>query len=977
MKITKITINNLASIAGEHSIDFTKEPLKSAGIFAISGPTGSGKSTILDALCLALYDRIPRFQQNVGRARITDGERDISQTDVRNILRRGTGEGYAEVEFEDDNGVVYASRWSVRRSRGKSTGNLQDQRVQVINRTTSEELQGTKTELLAQLERLIGLSYDQFTRTVLLAQNDFATFLKSDENAKAELLEKLTGTDIYSKISIKLYELAKEKNTEVGQVKTQIEAIEILADACIKELTTEEKEKEKQLKSIREKELKANKLKETFDEIEKQQSALKDKEKELNTKKVQLTERKQELDTVSGKQKEFEAQQTAHKPQLTKATQLDALISENRKASQALMAKVTEAQKIKDTKQKDLQTKKAEQKVAYNKATAIYSGLQLNQKFDRMESVYTYLDELKVALQNKLNTLNKEKQDLGLKEVHKQQAELDVQKELLNQLSADFQLYIQESKALQELQKQLEADQKKELEAEAEKKKLTATLPELEKEFAKIKELYDSVQRKMNSNVEAIRTSLQENEACPVCGSTTHLINTQQVHTEHGVLKEEMKRLETEQTAQKTQLEVANRESLRLVALNKQNTTKLNELQKSCQAYKSKYAEEKFQDKYISQQKTLLQELGEKYRAKVTRGSQIQGAIDQLIKKSDQLQKQKDELRRAHDSYLAIKNTCDSLQTEYSSVEQAYQEKKQEYETKLNELKKLELERKGLLGGLSVADFQAAQEATSSRLKQAYETLEQQRQQLNTEQANLSGQLEQLNQSLVTLEEKVKGISKEDNLTELSQCKVLIEQLEQSLTTLKTKLATDKNNRAHKEKLEKSHQELVQAAEDWNKLNTLFGQANGAKFQVIAQSYTLRVLLLQANQHLKYLAPRYRLEQIGTDLALKIIDQDMGDAERTVYSLSGGESFLVSLALALGLSSLSSGNLQVDSLFIDEGFGSLDADSLRTAMDALEQLQQLGRKVGVISHVQEMSERIAVQIRLEKGTSGRSTLTIG
>ena len=111
-------------------------------------------------------------------------------------------------------------------------------------------------------------------------------------------------------------------------------------------------------------------------------------------------------------------------------------------------------------------------------------------------------------------------------------------------------------------------------------------------------------------------------------------------------------------------------------------------------------------------------------------------------------------------------------------------------------------------------------------------------------------------------------------------------------------------------------------------------------------------------------------------LALQVIDCDMCDEIRTVYSLSGGESFLISLALALGLSSLSSNNLKVESLFIDEGFGSLDADSLRTAMEALEQLQMQGRKIGVISHVQEMSERISVQVQVHKKINGKSVLTV-
>src|SRR5690606_8582730 len=148
------------------------------------------------------------------------------------------------------------------------------------------------------------------------------------------------------------------------------------------------------------------------------------------------------------------------------------------------------------------------------------------------------------------------------------------------------------------------------------------------------------------------------------------------------------------------------------------------------------------------------------------------------------------------------------------------------------------------------------------------------------------------------------------------------------------------------------------------------------KFRQIAQEYTLDVLLGYANIHLQVLTDRYRIERIPATLGLQVVDQDMGGEVRTVFSLSGGESFLVSLALALGLASLSSNRMKVESLFIDEGFGSLDADTLNIAMDALERLYNQGRKVGVISHVQEMTERIPVQIKVQKRQSGKSKLAI-
>ncbi|MGR9086073.1 MAG: SbcC/MukB-like Walker B domain-containing protein, partial [Gammaproteobacteria bacterium] len=162
----------------------------------------------------------------------------------------------------------------------------------------------------------------------------------------------------------------------------------------------------------------------------------------------------------------------------------------------------------------------------------------------------------------------------------------------------------------------------------------------------------------------------------------------------------------------------------------------------------------------------------------------------------------------------------------------------------------------------------------------------------------------------------------------------------------------------------------------WAKLNGIIGSADGKRFRNIAQQLTLDILLGYANQHLKDLSRRYRLERVGDTLALQVVDQDMGDEIRSVHSLSGGESFLLSLALALGLASLSSNRVRVESLFIDEGFGSLDADTLRVAMDALDSLQALGRKVGVISHVQEMTERIGTRIEVKRIGSGLSQINV-
>ncbi|MDP1814629.1 MAG: AAA family ATPase, partial [Leadbetterella sp.] len=208
MKVLAIRIKNLASLDGNTIIDFTQPPLSTAGIFAITGPTGAGKSTILDALCLALYGKTPRYLQAKEQGiEVRDGKTGfINQGDHRGILRDGTGEGYAEVDFIGVDGNSYSAAWRVRRARDKADGLMQADTIELKNLQTGINFPGRKKEIAEEIERLIGLNFEQFTRSVLLAQGDFATFLKANKDEKSSLLEKLTGTQVYSEISKKIFE---------------------------------------------------------------------------------------------------------------------------------------------------------------------------------------------------------------------------------------------------------------------------------------------------------------------------------------------------------------------------------------------------------------------------------------------------------------------------------------------------------------------------------------------------------------------------------------------------------------------------------------------------------------------------------------------------------------------------------------------------------------------------------------------------
>ena len=204
--------------------------------------------------------------------------------------------------------------------------------------------------------------------------------------------------------------------------------------------------------------------------------------------------------------------------------------------------------------------------------------------------------------------------------------------------------------------------------------------------------------------------------------------------------------------------------------------------------------------------------------------------------------------------------------------------------------------------------------------------------------------------------------------------------LQSSLGAVRAILKNDDDQRARQAaftvQIEAAHREFAR----WDKLRVLIGSADGSLFARFAQGLTLERLTVLANRHLKQLNPRYSIRRAtgdeADDLELKIIDHYQADAPRPMQSLSGGESFLASLALALGLSELASGNTRIDSLFIDEGFGSLDGDTLETAMAALEGLQSTGKTIGVISHVPAMQERISTQIKVTKGAGGCSQVEI-
>ncbi|WP_373148663.1 AAA family ATPase [Bacteroides finegoldii] len=953
MKILAIRLKNLTSIEGTVEVDFTAEPLCSAGIFAISGPTGAGKSTLLDALCLALYDKAPRFTASVESVNLADvGDNRINQSDVRNLLRRGTSDGYAEVDFLGVDGRRYRSCWSVRRTRNKVSGSLQPQMMEVKELDTGKEFQGTKKELLAQLVELIGLTYEQFTRTVLLAQNDFATFLKSKGAAKAELLEKLTGTGVYSFISQEVFARNKAAQEEVALIHNKMSVIELIPE-------------EEQLALQKEKELLAEKRSEGIKLLAEQNAQLNvvrslKTQEELRTKKQKEEQGEQArlktaLDILASQEEglvRFKAQWEAIQPDLKRARQLDVQIQSQQEG-------YIQSQQLLQAARKQVQEQDKRKRMVEEQLHLSYQTLR------RLLNVAGTEDSL--LLEQVEETLRQEEGNLS--------AGIETNEKRLERLNAfgypslaEEQVKLQKELARQQNIRQLTEALKKAMSEiehlEKEAADCSKELSEREVALKTVQRLYENARMAVGKDVKALRRQLEEGEACPVCGSTSH-----PYHREQEVVDTLFRNMEQEYNAATAVYQQVNNRSIALQRDLAHQKMIAGQVREQLSAFQ-KESTDTGNEEQIQQRLGELAKLILEYRnlyAEWQRGDEeikkLRSHYEALRENVSQCRLAMQKVSAANEQSVLLQNAAIAEQKRFEVIEKA--------------LDTLRRERSGLLKGKSADEAETAVARREGELNLA---LEKARKEVETAQNGLSGlqgELKQIASSIEELQVRQKQIEYPEQLPEAIK-KQQEENLntERSLSIIEARLLQQAKNKAAVEQIAKELSEKQSVADRWAKLNKLIGSADGAKFKVIAQSYTLNLLLLHANKHLSYLSKRYKLQQVPGTLALQVVDCDMCDEIRTVYSLSGGESFLISLALALGLSSLSSNNLNVESLFIDEGFGSLDAESLRTAMEALEQLQMQGRKIGVISHVQEMSERISVQVQVHKKVNGKSVLSV-
>lgn len=1211
MKILAIRLKNLASLAGPFEIDFTAEPLASAGLFAITGPTGAGKSTLLDALCLALFGAVPRLG-DTGQAKMPDADSDISIGDPRTLLRRGTGGGYAEVDFVGVNGRRYRARWEANRARDKASGKLQNSRQSLIDLDSDQLLASQKTEYKTQLELALGLNFEQFTRAVLLAQSEFSAFLKANDNERSELLEKLTDTALYTQLGRRAFDKAKDAKDAHKQLQDQATGVVPLAAEARAELDQQLATAQQQLKTrqaqLKQLELQHTWLKELREWQERQQSATEQLQRaladwdgqgqqredlsrlehlapkrhqfarqvELGTLltplAAQIHQHREQQTALHTRQEQAQAQQVAAQAALAEALkhQADAV---------PLLRQAVEAQSTLAHLTKDLAKRTEDQQqheVACTQGQTLLKGLQdkhthvaerlqrLAAELERSATLAplsdawgAYRDRLQqlMLIGNRLNKGQSElpqleqRATIAAEKFAQQRDALDLlyqeagaephavaeQIQLLASLLQDNR---KQQRAFEDLTRlwdnQQQLDQhaasltQKLADAQQQREQLNQTglqtkaeLAVAEQTLTVTKQLLERQRLARSASVEELREQLQDDQPCPVCGSHEH-----PYHQPEALLQSLGRHDENEEaTAQKAvdvlkeKLTELRGEVGGLIAQQKEFLQQQEQLATQQHALKPSLDAHPLSASLFNQDAAkrstwLAQQLAQLTQS-ITQDEQRQGALLNLQQNAGRLQQQLqaaqdasqqarqllvdqqrelsndrerlDEELHAFASLLPAE-TLESLRREPAATfmqldqqvsqrleqlghqrdelaeqqerqqaiekEQTHQQHRQQQLDALHQhVTELSAQRQAAQAQLTaLLGDHASAEQWQQQLDQAVAQARQRETDANQQLQDLRNALVQLAADLKAQQERQQALTAEqhsldERLSEwralhpelddeglmrllafddsqisalrqqvqhsekaVEQAKVLLhereqrlaehqalhngnldaDQLDGSLATLNQQLAEGEKHCAElrarqaedQRRQDANHalaEQITQAYEEWQRwarLNALIGSATGDTFRKIAQAYNLDLLVHHANVQLRQLVRRYRLKRGGSMLGLLVMDTEMGDELRSVHSLSGGETFLVSLALALGLASMASSTLKIESLFIDEGFGSLDPESLQLAMDALDGLQAQGRKVAVISHVQEMHERIPVQIQVKRQGNGLSTLEV-
>ncbi len=1027
MKLIRLTIHNMASI-GDAIIDFSAKPLADSEVFLISGKTGAGKSTILDCICLALFASAPRFRNTRinGAASDNSANEQINVNDPRQILRRNTGEGFTLLEFRGNNDVNYIARWSVQRARKKINGKLQKKNWTLEN--TDKKITLTKdAEIQQEIAAAIGLDFNQFCRTVMLAQGEFTRFLNSNDSDKSEILSKITGTDIYSRIGIRIFERFKAEESTLNTLKIKTDGITLLSD-----------------EEINEKNLELSAISDTNNTLQKRirlESELLDcrkqkytTEREISLLTVKIHKLETEVkslivtrDMIAAENTAVEGELTALEAELEKYDNATALLEDaprliGNAESILKLRKETETEKNSII----LGNKKLEETIFPLKKAALQEITVLSDRIGNTDDAIKKLTSDLLSMD--LAGLRKQKEQLISRRIEFQNLAIMIQN-------------YRECVKKHEISKKELQDKKDDLNTTVEnKERIKVPLEIAEKKLALYSEAYDKLFASSEKILSSIRGALNEGDTCPVCRQiiTKALPSEDDIKSIIGEHKENLDKAAAERNSIRD--EIAGLDA-KIKSLADYINTLENKLKKDSSVTDSRQKAD-----------SKCKELGIDGTEKVT-DALIERKVSDTIAMIDRT----DKTLRAGEK---VENEIHSRNKSLKALWEEYQKKKDslnKIEIDIQNIKTQEtVSRNRINKNCKTADDMAIQiiaEIEGSRyvdfFKQdisvfierlkydhgSYSELLKRIVNLRNTMCIRKNDLENLDRIITSIKIKLQGLSEDsisvtvkqgdihkyatDLLMTISSTTQQIDDAKARLVAITAEYArllsaagyddaipddieanilkleqqirdNDikygavnsllKSNSEQSKKLDsliKEYEEQNKVLEKWKILYEIFGDSEGKKFRKIAQSYILAELIDAANHYMKNLSDRYRLRIEPGTFVILVEDSWQGYTLRSASTISGGESFLVSLSLALALSDIGS-DFSVDILFIDEGFGSLSGDALQMAVSTLRLLHsRSGRKVGIISHVDELRERIPTQINvIREGESTQSMITI-
>ena len=1003
MKIRKLAIKNIASIESAE-LDFENGALGDASLFLICGDTGSGKTTILDCITLALYGATPRYNgKGEHRPQVIGG---YAYNDARQLVRHGATSASAKLSLVGNDGRPYEAEWSVEAiSRGQNKGMLKGDEW-IWKDCSPGGMAWTKVkECEAAAVRATGLGFEQFCRMTMLAQGQFTKFLLGADDEKAQILEKLTDTSRYSELGRAISEKYLGLKNGVETLEGEIENMPGLGDEReqvenrIKELAVQIEKLGKEGQSVRAKlqwlkrqdELAAN-MKGVQDELATAFAALKALDRNVaegvKTAKAKLEELNGFIAANADKAAMYESAELilqnlsdVRRARTDKATAEKAL-SERRQELPELNGRVEEAKAALETAVQEVSAAEATLTAEEGKLAALDR--------DGVQKARNEAEMLRGSLQGleaRINGLAEREADIAVREQHasKQKGELAELEAGLPGLKSELESArdaVARAKANRDAQKKLVDDGIEKLVSDL---KVGDTCPVCGNKIEKLQ---------AKGHFESLFHTLDADcaKAEGLCAEKEHRYNT--AFASATALRKAIASSEKSIEGEKTRIandKAAAAEDAKRCGLPDATLESVKASRGECEARidasDTKLAEICGQENKV---KTLQAEIKKLVKAKDTaadcktkaekRVSDCENQI-KIHQASIQTESDRAEAKLADVSgKVTIPGWLESWERDAEKIEAEFKTAANDYTARKAALPKAENRLDSLTNAGSqiadcvrraVAEVGALAEAACGEV--AAEST-----------AEVEGLLGRFTETKNAVEkhraERPAGLQETDAIADLSNRDSEIKAQENDFSAergrCQQRIADDDaravERAAKREKADKLRAELA----EWNPIYACYGDADGKKIRREIQSYVLMNVLKTANYYLRQLSERYELSCEG--LTLSVTDAFEGGAVRPVNTLSGGEQFLVSLALALGLAGMNDTGLGVDMLLIDEGFGSLSGEHLNCAVEALERLNALtgSRKVGVISHVERLRERIRTHIEVTRNGHDPSVVRV-